>query len=85
VSRTPGRTNKEMMVTLSSRDGKRVLRTDLTDGKGNFYVAGLAPGRYQISVNADSWRGIGRAFKGRHFITVKAGRVKNAGNLRFSR
>ncbi len=85
VSRTPGRTNKEMMVTLSTRDGKRVLRTDLTDGKGNFYVAGLAPGRYQISVNADSWRGIGRAFKGRHFITVKAGRTKNAGNLRFSR
>jgi hypothetical protein len=85
VSRTPGRTNKEMMVTLSSKDGKRVLRTDMTDGKGNFYVAGLAPGRYQISVNADSWRGIGRAFKGRHFVTVKAGRTRNAGNLRFSR
>lgn len=83
VSRAPGRTNKEMMVTLSSSDGKRVLRTDLTDGRGNFYVAGLAPGRYKITINADSWRGIGRTFKGRHYITVKTGRTKNAGNLRF--
>lgn len=84
VSRAKGRTTKEMMVTLSSTDGKRVLRTDLTDGKGNFYVAGLAPGRYKITVNADSWRGIGRIFKGRHFITVKAGRTYGAGNLRFT-
>jgi hypothetical protein len=84
VSRAKGRTNKEMMVTLSSTDGKRVIRTDLTDGKGNFYVAGLARGRYKITVNADSWRGIGRTFKGRHFITVKGGRGYNAGNLRFS-
>jgi hypothetical protein len=84
VGRAKGRTNKEMMVTLSSTDGKRVLRTDLTDGGGNFYVAGLAPGRYKITVNADSWRGIGRTFKGRHFITVKSGRARNAGNLRFT-
>jgi hypothetical protein len=83
VSRAPGRTNKEMMVTLSSTDGKRVLRTDLTDGGGNFYVAGLAAGRYKITINADSWRGIGRTYKGRHFITVKPGRTRNAGNLRF--
>jgi hypothetical protein len=84
VSRAKGRTNKEMMVTLSSTDGKRVLRTDLTDGKGNFYVAGLASGRYKITVNADSWRGIGRTFKGRHFVTVKNGSRRNAGNLRFT-
>lgn len=84
VSRAKGRTNKEMMVTLSSTDGKRVLRTDLTDGKGNFYVAGLTSGRWKITVNADSWRGIGRKFKGRQFITVKAGRTHNAGNLRFT-
>lgn len=83
VSRAVGRTNKEMMVTLTSADGKRVLRTDLTDGRGAFYVAGLAPGRWRINVNADSWRGIGRAFKGRRYITVKAGRTYNAGNLRF--
>lgn len=83
VSRKPGRTNSEMMVTLSSSDGKRVLRTDLTDGKGNFFVAGLTPGRWKITVNADSWRGIGRTFKGRHFITVKAGRTYNAGRLKF--
>lgn len=84
VSRAKGRTNKEMMVTLSSTDGKRVIRTDLTDGKGNFYVAGLPSGRWKITVNADSWRGIGRSFKGRQFITVKAGRTRNAGNLKFS-
>ncbi|MET0448475.1 MAG: carboxypeptidase-like regulatory domain-containing protein [Aeromicrobium sp.] len=84
VSRAKGRTNKEMMVTLSSTNGKRVLRTDLTDGKGNFYVAGLPAGRWKITVNADSWRGIGRSFKGKQFITVKAGRTRNAGNLKFS-
>jgi hypothetical protein len=84
VSRAKGRTNKEMMVTLSSTDGKRVIRTDLTDGKGNFYVAGLPAGRWKITINADSWRGIGRSFKGRQHITVRAGRTYNAGNLRFS-
>lgn len=84
VKRAPGRTNKEMMVTLSSTDGKRVLRTDLTDGGGNFYVAGLAAGRYKITVNADSWRGIGRKFKGRQFVTVKTGRTRSVGTLRFS-
>ncbi|MET0766089.1 MAG: carboxypeptidase-like regulatory domain-containing protein [Aeromicrobium sp.] len=84
VSRAKGRTNKEMMVTLSSTDGKRVIRTDLTDGSGRFYVAGLPAGRWKITVNADSWRGIGRTFKGRHFITVKAGRTYSAGTLRFS-
>jgi hypothetical protein len=84
VSRAKGRTNKEMMVTLSSTDGKRVIRTDLTDGGGRFHVAGLPAGRWKITVNADSWRGIGRTFKGRHFITVKAGRTYSAGNLRFS-
>lgn len=83
VSRAAGRTNKEMMVTLSSTDGRRVLRTDLTDGKGNFYVAGLPSGNWKITINADSWRGIGRAYTGRHFINVKAGRVYNAGNLKF--
>lgn len=84
ITRAKGRTNKEMMVTLSSSDGNRVLRNDLTDGKGNFYVAGLAPGRYKITVNADSWRGIGRTFKGRQFITVRGGRTYTAGNLRFT-
>ncbi len=83
ISRAAGRTNKEMMVTLTSSDGKRVLRTDLTDGRGNFYVAGLPSGNWKITVNADSWRGIGRAYTGRHFIRVRAGRVYNAGNLKF--
>ncbi|MCL3818945.1 selenium-binding family protein [Aeromicrobium wangtongii] len=83
VSRVKGKTGTEMMVTLTSQDGKRVLRTDLTDGRGNFYVAGLTPGRWKITLNADSWRGIGRTFTGKHYIKVKAGRTYNAGHLRF--
>lgn len=83
INRVDGRTNKEMMVTLSSTDGRRVLRTDITDGKGNFYIAGLPSGRWRITVNADSWRGIGRAYKGRKTVTVKAGRRHNVGTLRF--
>jgi hypothetical protein len=84
VTRSGGRTNKEMMVTLSSTDGKRVLRTDYTDGSGNFYVAGLASGNWKITVNADSWRGIGRTFTGKHYIRVYAGHTYGAGTLRFS-
>lgn len=83
VKRTGGRTNKEMLVRLSSSNGVTVLRTDLTDRSGKFYVAGLAPGTYTISVNSDSWRGIGRSFTGRHTITVKAGTYQNAGTLTF--
>lgn len=83
VKREGGRTNKEIMVRLSSSAGTRVIRTDLTDGSGTFYVAGLPSGRWTISVNSDSWRGIGRDFSGRHSITVKAGRGYNVGTLRF--
>jgi hypothetical protein len=83
VSRSGGRTNKEMMVRLSSSDGKRVIRTDYTDSSGNFYIAGLPSGKWTISVNSDSWRGIGRTFTGKHSITVTRGRGYNAGTLRF--
>ena len=83
VSRSGGRTNKEMMVRLSSAAGTLVLRTDLTDNGGTSYVAGLASGTYSISVNSDSWRGIGRTFIGRHSITVKNGHVYNVGTLGF--
>lgn len=83
VSRIEGRTNKEMMVRLSSADGTRVIRTDLTDGSGTFYIAGLPSGRWTITVNSDSWRGIGRDFSGRHSIRVKAGRGYNVGTLKF--
>ena len=83
VSRTGGRTNKEMMVRLSNSGGTIVLRTDYTDSSGNFYVAGLASGRYTISVNSDSWRGIGRTFSGKHTITVKRGHTYSAGTLKF--
>ena len=83
VSRSGGRTNKEMMVRLSSSDGKRVIRTDYTDSSGNFYIAGLPSGKWTISVNSDSWRGIGRTFTGKHSITVTRGHGYNAGTLRF--
>ncbi|MEV7396741.1 carboxypeptidase-like regulatory domain-containing protein [Aeromicrobium sp. NPDC092404] len=83
VSRSGGRTNKEMLVRLSSTDGKRVLRTDYTDSSGNFYIAGLPSGNWTISVNSDSWRGIGRTFTGKHSIRVSAGGTYSAGTLRF--
>lgn len=83
IKRTGGRTNKEMMVRLTSSRGTRVVRTGMTDSKGVFYVAGLAPGRWRISVNSDSWRGIGRAFTGRKTITVKAGKGYDVGTLTF--
>lgn len=83
VSRSGGRTNKEMMVRLSSSDGTKVLRTALTDGGGNFLITGLATGKYSISVNSDSWRGIGRSFSGKHTIYVTAGKSYSAGTLRF--
>lgn len=84
VKRVMGRTNKEMMVRLSSTNGTTVVRTDLTDSRGKFYVAGLASGTYTISVNSDSWRGIGRSFSGLHRITVKVGNNHNAGTLTFN-
>jgi hypothetical protein len=83
VKRAGGKTNKEMMVRLSSSDGKRVIRTDLTDSSGNFYVAGLPSGTWTISVNSDSWRGIGRTFTGKHSISVSSGHSYSAGTLYF--
>jgi hypothetical protein len=83
VTRSGGRTNKEMMVRLSSTDGKRVIRTDYTDSSGNFYIAGLPSGSWTISVNSDSWRGIGRTFTGKHSISVSRGHSYTAGTLKF--
>jgi len=85
VTRAGGKTNKEMMVRLSSTDTAwGVIRVDLTDSKGKFYVAGLPSGTYKIQVNSDSWRGIGRSFTGTKTITVKAGKSYSAGTLYFS-
>lgn len=84
VSRSGGRTNKEMLVRLSSSGQVLVLRTDVTDSSGNFYIAGLASGTYTISVNSDSWRGIGRSFSGQHTITVSRGNTYGVGTLSFS-
>jgi hypothetical protein len=83
VSRTGGRTNKEILVRLSSSRQTLVLRTDITDGGGNFYIAGVATGTYTVSVNSDSWRGIGRTFTGHHTIHVTAGHGYNLGTLHF--
>lgn len=83
VTRSGGRTNKELMVRLSKSDSTAVLRTDLTDSSGRFYVAGLMPGRYTISVNSDSWRGIGRSFTGKRTIYVSGSKYYNVGTLNF--
>ena|GEM_PF-3127243 len=85
VKRAGGKTNKEMMVRLSSTDTAwGVIRVDLTDSKGKFYVAGLPAGTYKVQVNSDSWRGIGRSFTGTKTITVKAGKTYSIGTLNFS-
>ena len=85
VTRAGGKSNKEMMVRLSSTDTAwGVIRADLTDSGGKFYVAGLPSGTYKIQVNSDSWRGIGRSFTGTKTITVKAGKSYSAGTLYFS-
>ncbi|MCD9153210.1 MSCRAMM family protein [Aeromicrobium duanguangcaii] len=73
----------ELMVRLTSTDGKKVYRTAMTDGAGKFKVTGLASGKYRIVVNADSWRGISRAFSGPKTVTVKRGKNKSVGTLNF--
>ncbi len=74
----------ELMVRLTSSDGKKVYRTAMTDGGGRFKVTGLASGRYTVVVNADSWRGISRSFKGAHSVKVSRGKGKSVGTLRFT-
>lgn len=83
VTRTGGRTNQEIMVRLTSSKGTRVVRTGITDSKGTFYIAGLTSGNWRVSVNSDSWRGIGRSFTGRKTVRVKAGKGYNIGTLKF--
>jgi len=73
----------ELMVRLTATDGKKVYRTALTDGSGRFKVTGLASGKYKIVVNADSWRGISRAFSGPKTVKVSRGKNKSVGTLTF--
>lgn len=73
----------ELMIRLTSTDGKKVYRTAMTDGAGKFKVTGLASGRYRIVVNADSWRGISRGFSGPKTVKVTRGKNKSVGTLRF--
>lgn len=83
VSGPTAKTKAEVLVRLVSTDGKTVYRTALTDGGGKFKVTGLAPGTYRVVVNADSWRGISRGFKGVSKVTVKANQTKSIGTLKF--
>ncbi|MET0467754.1 MAG: carboxypeptidase-like regulatory domain-containing protein [Aeromicrobium sp.] len=73
----------ELMIRLTSADGKKVYRTAMTDGGGRFKVTGLASGRYRIVVNADSWRGISRGFSGPKTVKVTRGKNKSVGTLKF--
>ncbi len=81
VTRSGGRTNKEMMVTAYSTAGTRVPRNALTNGSGNFTISGLDSGTWHIEVNADSWRGIGRKFIGPHTKSVTRGGSYSVGTL----
>lgn len=83
VSNVKIKPRTELMVRLTSSDGKRVYRTALTDGAGRFKVTGLSSGTYKVVVNADSWRGISRTFKGKHTVKVKTGKGTSVGTLAF--
>lgn len=82
ISRVGGKSNKEMLVSIYSTQGVLVMRTAYSARSGNFTVRGLASGNYNIALNSDSWRGIGRTFTGRHTIRVAAGHAYSAGTLR---
>jgi hypothetical protein len=83
ITRIGGKSNKEMLVTAYSTDGKKVLRSAYSGRSGGFVIRGLATGTYRIVVNADSWRGITRTFDGKKTVKVTAGRGSSAGTLRF--
>lgn len=83
VTRVGGKSNKEMLVTAYSTDGKKVLRSAYSSRSGGFVIRGLASGSYKIVVNADSWRGISRSFSGKKSVKAKAGKNVSAGALRF--
>ncbi len=75
------KSRKEMLVTAYRTDNKYVARTTYTNSKGNFKIYGLSSGTWKIMVNADSWRGIGRSFKGHHSKSVKVGHSYSVGRL----
>ena len=82
ITRSGGRSNKEIMVTAySKKGGKLVQRSAITNGSGNFTIFGLASGTYSLAVNPDSWRGIDRSFNGRHSKKVRAGGNYSVGRL----
>lgn len=75
------KSNKEMLVTVYSTGGALVPRTTYTNSAGNFRIYGVAPGNYNVEVNADSWRGIGRTFTGPHTKRVSGSGAYSVGTL----
>lgn len=75
------KSNKEMLVSVYSTKGVLVMRTAYSSRSGNFTVRGLPSGNYNVMVNADSWRGIGRTFTGPHSKRVTAGHSYSVGTL----
>ncbi len=84
VTRSGGRTNKEMLVSVYSTGGILVMRSAYTSSSGSFVIRGLASGNYRVAVNLDSWRGIGRTFSGPKTKRVTAGKSYSVGTLNFS-
>lgn len=84
VSRSGGRTNKEMLVSVYSTGGILVMRSAYTSSSGSFVIRGLPSGNYRVGVNLDSWRGIGRTFSGPKTKRVTAGKSYSVGTLKFS-
>lgn len=84
VTRTGGRTYKEMMVSVYSTGGILVMRSAYTGSSGTFVIRGLPSGNYRIGVNLDSWRGIGRTFSGPKTKRVTAGKSYSVGTLKFN-
>jgi len=81
VTRAGGRTVKEMMVSVYSTKGVLVQRSKFTDGSGHFTIYGIQTGNYNVVVNSDSWRGLGRTFSGHHSKRVTAGHSYGIGTL----
>lgn len=81
ISREGGKTNKEMMVSVYSSLGSLVMRSAISNGSGNFKITGIAPGNYNVVVNSDSWRGLGRTFTGPHTKRVSGSGFYSVGTL----
>lgn len=84
ITRSGGRSNKELLVSAYSTQGVLVMRSAYTSSSGTFVIRGLASGNYRLLVNGDSWRGIGRGHSGTQTKKVTAGGSYSVGTLNFS-